>query len=88
VLRDRATLEEAIEKLRPLAEAGGPIADSAALGLMLTLAALRRTESRGAHCRTDFPGRDLGAPSRRRIYLSEVVPVADEAIPRSLARIA
>jgi L-aspartate oxidase len=71
VLRARPSLERAVAQLQ---EWMGAVADSRAscghdqerrrissiitAGLLIARAALRRTESRGAHFRTDFPARD------------------------------
>lgn len=55
VTRDEAGLRTAIEALQPLAESRTEAANPALIGLMIAQAALARTESRGAHHRTDFP---------------------------------
>ncbi|MER9127587.1 L-aspartate oxidase [Mesorhizobium sp. M0959] len=55
VLRDGEALKAAGRALLPLAECKDAASDPAAVGLMIAIAALRRRESRGAHCRTDFP---------------------------------
>ena len=52
VVRDAAGLQQAAERLAPLAEAG---CDAALTALMIAEAALDRQESRGAHWRSDFP---------------------------------
>ncbi|MGX1787458.1 L-aspartate oxidase [Bosea sp. NPDC055332] len=62
VLRDRAGLEEGVRQLLPLVISSSPAADPAAVGLIMAIAALRREDSVGAHCRTDFPQ----APATRR----------------------
>ncbi|HEY1243472.1 MAG TPA: L-aspartate oxidase [Hyphomicrobiaceae bacterium] len=66
VRRDGASLRAAVHALRPHAFGDGAVADAALVGLMIATAALVRTESRGAHCRTDFP-RPL--PQARRMSL-------------------
>ena len=71
VLRDRSSLERAVEQLQAWAGAvagsrsscGEPqalrrIRSVVTVGLLMARAAWRRTESRGAHFREDFPSRD------------------------------
>lgn len=55
VTRDGEALKEAARALLPVAQRKDATSDPAAVGLMITIAALLRRESRGAHFRTDFP---------------------------------
>src|SRR5205807_10355131 len=55
VVRERAGLERAIDRLQPLAFKGGAAPDPALVALMIATAALAREESRGGHWRADFP---------------------------------
>ncbi len=52
VVREQASLTRAIRQLRPLAHDD----DAALIALMVCWSALHRTESRGAHTRSDYPG--------------------------------
>jgi L-aspartate oxidase len=78
VLRDGAGLAEAAAELLPLALSGGPLADPAAVALMMAVAALLRRESRGAHCRTDFPSRDDAQARTRTLRLDDALRLARE----------
>ncbi len=53
VLRDTDGLTRAVQRLHVLAADGGD--DSAIVALMVATGALLREESRGGHCRVDFP---------------------------------
>ena len=55
LIRNREGLQQAIDFLSPLAQTS----DMALVGTIITQAALRREESRGAHYRTDFPQTNL-----------------------------
>jgi len=57
VVRDGDGMRAAVSALLPLAEGDGPASDPAAVALMMAVSALSREESRGAHFRSDFPGR-------------------------------
>lgn len=58
ILRDHDGLVRAAASLLPLTEFPCPEADPALVALMVTMAALQRHESRGAHYRADFPRTD------------------------------
>ena len=88
VLRDRAGLSQAIAELAPLAAGGSVAADPACVGLLIAVAALKREESRGSHCRSDFPTKAPRWAERQMLRLAEAEAVARDLlatpIPRSL----
>ncbi len=84
VLRDGAGLADAARALYPLALDGGGASDAATAGLMIVIAALRREESRGAHARTDFPGK-ASAAQRFTLQLDEALATARELAPELVA---
>ena len=85
VLRDGEGLRQAASALLPLATGTAAGADPAAVGLMMAVAALGREESRGAHCRTDYPTK--GAIARRsKLTLDEAIKTACDLDLTPLAR--
>lgn len=87
VLRDREGLAKAVAALLPLALAGGAAADPALVGLMIAVSALLRRESRGAHCRTDFPDHAAGPAQSQTLYLRDALRAAQEILPSAAASI-
>ena len=85
VMRDRESRQSAIGPLAALTRFGSAAADPALVALMITVAALRREHSVGAHHRADFPGRPAG-PTRSRLTLAEAFADAEAIAPRSFAR--
>jgi L-aspartate oxidase len=80
VIRDEAGLAAALADILRIAhEASSPAAaNTAVAALLVTAAAWRRRESRGGHCRSDFPQTD--APARRTfITLDEARAIAHNA---------
>jgi L-aspartate oxidase len=80
VLRNGESLRDAAAALLPLAMGNSAGADPAAVALMMTVSALRREESRGAHCRTDYPAQSAIA-RRSRLTLGEAIEAAAEFEP-------
>ena len=76
VLRDGETLRGAIGELHALACGESAAADPAAVGLIIAAAALRREESRGSHCRTDFPNRSPRWARRMTLTLDQADAMA------------
>ncbi|CCE00739.1 L-aspartate oxidase [Bradyrhizobium sp. STM 3809] len=79
VLRDRAGMTAALRCLLPLASGAGGAADPALVGLMMTVAAPARAESRGGHCRTDCPD-TLPVAQPSRLTLSKAIAAAREVV--------
>ncbi|TIL29591.1 MAG: L-aspartate oxidase [Mesorhizobium sp.] len=77
VTRDGEGLKEAARALLPLAQRHDAASDSAAVGLMITIAALLRRESRGAHFRADFP-HHAAVARRSQITLDAAIAAARE----------
>jgi len=77
IRRDAAGLREAIAALLPLATGAGAAADPALVALAIAVFAAERRESRGAHARSDFPGR-LPRPARRSLTLDGILRAAGE----------
>lgn len=84
IVRDSQTLREAAAALMPLAAGRTTASDPALVALMITIAALRRDESRGSHYRSDCTLRDM-QPLRSRLTLGEAfeaaAAIADMAVP-------
>lgn len=78
VLRNGSGLQAAIEKLTPLVHKS----DMALLGLMIATAALRRTESRGSHYRTDFPAANTKWQHHQQMKLSHINPLLQNTSQR------
>lgn len=75
IVRNGESLRDAIATLLPLAKSSEAHSDTAIVALMIAVAALRREESRGAHCRADFPLQE-NQPRRFRLTLEETLNVA------------
>ncbi|TCU34524.1 L-aspartate oxidase [Rhizobium azibense] len=86
VLRNGRSIHGAIGALLPFVEKEGPATDPATVGLLIAVFAALRTESRGAHARTDFPLKHVHA-RRQRMNLSQVLnfarAVASDPLERS-----
>ena len=80
VLRDAEGLRAAARALGPLALSQQAASDPAIVGLMIVIAALRRQESRGAHARTDFPGRACHA-RHSTLRLADALAAAQDCVP-------
>jgi L-aspartate oxidase len=85
VLRNAGAIHGAIAALLPLCESNGPTADPALVALLIAVFASVRTESRGAHARTDFPLK-LPYAQRRTMTLSDALDIARSVTPYSIAR--
>jgi L-aspartate oxidase len=83
VMRERNALEAAVSALLPLVSSSSPAADPALVALMISVAALRRCESRGGHFRTDFPRADPTATVRHRLTHETALDAAREIAGRS-----
>ncbi|HVA14643.1 MAG TPA: L-aspartate oxidase [Stellaceae bacterium] len=88
VVRDAASLRDAIGALLPLVEQGGAAASPATVALMVAIAAFLRRESRGGHWRSDFPVPVDSEARRRSLRLAEALAIAREiaggALPRAV----
>ena len=85
ILRDHDGLVQALAALLPLTHAACPESDPALVALMVTMAALQRYESRGAHYRADFPRTDP-ASARRSFLTWEVAQRTAQDIVASVPR--
>ncbi|GLH76373.1 L-aspartate oxidase [Bradyrhizobium sp. SSBR45G] len=77
VLRDRSSLAEAVRSLLPLAQGAGVASDPALVGLMMSVAAHAREESRGGHFRSDCPD-TLPVAQPSSLTLSSAIAAARE----------
>jgi L-aspartate oxidase len=84
VLRDAATLADAIRALLPLAIGGTAASEPASVALMIAVAAWQRRESRGSHYRTDFPARDPTQARRTTLSLQQALTAAWAIAPSNM----
>lgn len=82
VVRDRAGLTQALQKIAALEEANGDcpsFRNMCATATLIAASALLREESRGAHERSDFPDPAEGPGERSRMYLSDALAIRAKA---------
>ncbi|OWK24306.1 hypothetical protein AJ87_22675 [Rhizobium yanglingense] len=85
VLRNGGTIHGAIGALLPFVEKEGPATDPATVALLIAAFAALRTESRGAHARTDFPLKHVPA-KRQKMNFPQVLNFARAVASDPLAR--
>ncbi|MEC9345934.1 MAG: L-aspartate oxidase [Pseudomonadota bacterium] len=81
VLRDGIALDAAAHAFADMRTLGGTAGRMADMALMLAVAALRRTESRGGHCRTDFPGHAAARGEHQDITLDQAIEAVAPGTP-------
>ncbi len=84
VIRDADGLKHALAEIARIERdnAGFPqLRNMATAALLVTAAALRRTESRGGHFRSDFPNSDPAQAKRTFMTLADARAIAASAIP-------
>lgn len=85
VLRDADGLSRCLREIAAI-EAAQPdcvsLLNMTATATLIAAAALQREESRGAHCRRDFPG-SLPEPRRSRLTLAEAMAIRDALSPET-----
>lgn len=80
VIRDAAGLSRALADVARIEATAPPsetFSNMIATATLITVAALRRRESRGGHFRTDHPGADPAQARRSRLTLGEALAVRD-----------
>lgn len=81
VVRNGAGLREALRRIAALerAHTGDPnFLNMCATATLIAASALMREESRGAHCRSDFPGAAPGPGQRSRLTLARALAIRDD----------
>jgi L-aspartate oxidase len=90
VIRERDGLAEAVRSLAALEHTatGLSVRNMATAALLVAAAAWSRRESRGAHCRADFPAEVPELAQRTMTTLAEAHDIADSLTEHSTPRIA
>jgi L-aspartate oxidase len=85
VVRTGVSLARALRHLAKVERAAGSaqLRDMATVGLLVAAAAFRRSESRGAHYRADFPKPDSAQAHRSFLTLADARAVASRAAARA-----
>ncbi|RWA30094.1 L-aspartate oxidase, partial [Xylella fastidiosa subsp. fastidiosa] len=86
VLRHAADMHRAIAALLPFVEGEEESSDPAIVALLIAIFAHLRTESRGAHARTDFPLKH-DTTQRRNMTLEDVLEIAHSRIAQRKEKI-
>ena len=84
VIRDRQGMIAAIRDIAEIAEAAekddSRLADMALVARMIAVSALQRTESRGGHCRSDYPDSLETWKKRSFVTLKEIDSLTDKLL--------
>ncbi|AAF84730.1 L-aspartate oxidase [Xylella fastidiosa] len=86
VLRHAADMHRAIAALLPFVEGEEESSDPAIVALLIAIFAYLRTESRGAHARTDFPLKH-DTTQRRHMTLEDVLEIAHSCVAQRKEKI-
>jgi L-aspartate oxidase len=80
VIRHEAEMLEALDEILEIEENAkdSALADMALMARMITVCALQRTESRGAHCRSDYPESSAVWEKRSFVTLKEINSLTDD----------
>ncbi len=87
VIRDEKTMKDALHDIIGIAHGAEKddtrLADMALVARMITVSALQRTESRGGHCRSDYPKALRAWEKRSFVTLKEIDALTDRLLTRA-----